>query len=155
MSLSNPGWFSRCDGTPQCPGGEDELNCGSSCSRDQFSCANGQCIPIQYKYDKSFTNFKEEFYQVHKRFRFRPRLTTFWLWFLINCRCDSVPDCADGSGNHFVGEVRQGAEQLIGIVKKWSKTSLYANIILIIYRWNPWNLPRLVQFNLTQFISFT
>ncbi|KAK3084412.1 hypothetical protein FSP39_013139 [Pinctada imbricata] len=39
-----------CDGEIDCPGGDDEVNCGQ-CPNDQFRCMNGQCVPIIFKCD--------------------------------------------------------------------------------------------------------
>lgn len=40
----------RCNGTAECPHGEDEVNC-SGCSHNQFKCANMHCIRMEWLCD--------------------------------------------------------------------------------------------------------
>lgn len=42
----------RCNGTAECPRGEDEQSCGN-CSMDQFQCKNKKCIPKNWVCDKT------------------------------------------------------------------------------------------------------
>ncbi|XP_049533845.1 putative vitellogenin receptor [Anopheles darlingi] len=41
----------RCNGTAECPHGEDETDC-PGCAHHDFECANGQCIPGEWRCDK-------------------------------------------------------------------------------------------------------
>ncbi|XP_049834004.1 vitellogenin receptor-like [Schistocerca gregaria] len=41
---------SRCNGVPDCPGGDDERNC-DQCRDYEFRCDNGQCISFEMKCD--------------------------------------------------------------------------------------------------------
>ncbi|XP_050099574.1 putative vitellogenin receptor isoform X1 [Anopheles aquasalis] len=41
----------RCNGTAECPHGEDETDC-PGCAHQEFACANGQCIPREWRCDK-------------------------------------------------------------------------------------------------------
>lgn len=40
----------RCNGTAECPRGEDEVNC-TSCSIHEFQCANEECIRLEWRCD--------------------------------------------------------------------------------------------------------
>ena len=43
-----------CDGNPDCPGKEDEstIFCKQhKCEKNEYQCANGQCIPKRYECD--------------------------------------------------------------------------------------------------------
>lgn len=41
----------RCNGTKECPQGEDEDNC-STCVEMEYMCDNRKCIPLQWVCDK-------------------------------------------------------------------------------------------------------
>uniref|UniRef100_A0A182PBK9 EGF-like domain-containing protein n=1 Tax=Anopheles epiroticus TaxID=199890 RepID=A0A182PBK9_9DIPT len=41
----------RCNGTAECPHGEDERDC-SGCGPRDFQCANGECIRLEWRCDK-------------------------------------------------------------------------------------------------------
>ena len=34
----------KCDGRPDCPGGEDEAGCAESCGPGEFLCGEGRCV---------------------------------------------------------------------------------------------------------------
>ncbi|KAB7505772.1 Very low-density lipoprotein receptor [Armadillidium nasatum] len=89
----------HCDGTPDCPGGEDEKDCvPRTCPADWFKCNNSQCIPLVWVCDGDRDCLDESDEQADcptrkcRENEFRCKngrcIPNSWV-------CDGEPDCMD------------------------------------------------------------
>ena len=95
----------RCDGARDCPGGEDEDDCGQYCAPDEFTCDDrGGCVPRRRICDgfPHCTDGSDE--------KYCPSVD----WCPHRCRgsgncvgkerlCDGYPDCPEGDDERGCG----------------------------------------------------
>lgn len=90
----------RCNGTADCPRGEDEVNC-PGCSHNQFKCANADCIRMEWLCDgtKDCSDGSDEV-NCHNVTRGVPGVPGAGL-FNRKCHPDREFDCQDGTCIHW------------------------------------------------------
>lgn len=96
----------RCNGTAECPRGEDEVGC-AGCTIHEFMCTNGECIRIEFRCDTQIDCADSSDETNCNMTTHSNRVLSQCSDHLFDCKdgtclnwsevCDGLKDCADGS----------------------------------------------------------
>ncbi len=113
-------WRQICDGIIQCDDGSDETDCHllefNQCTKDEFRCRNGMCIPLEFLFDADFDCMDSSDEQENeKMYEFFNRCPVKSAWECDERFCNKEQfSCGDGECVHWSNLLhhREGCENM-------------------------------------------